>query len=256
MADSLKINTVTARQIPAISFSLREVLIHSNPPLNVWLRDFLKLHENLSEQDFEKLWWSWRSQRNSLAAAGEFSGDDRNESLKKFVSENFPTSAQKFDEVYRASIKLVFPQYVEDVLVTLKERGYRLACVTNEPEASLEYLKMFRLLDFFETLILAKEEGHPKPESRAFELLIEELQIQPNQLIHVGSQFATDVCAARAANVASLIYDPLKEELKTIELLEATPEKKVISISEVRQNRWSENLRVIHKFDELLEIFR
>jgi FMN phosphatase YigB (HAD superfamily) len=256
MVDSLKINSVTARQIPAISFSLREVLIHSNPSLKTWLKDFLRQREGLAEEDFEKLWFSWRAQQNAQAVAGALQGDNRADSLKSFLLESFPDRIQEFEDLYRSSIKLVFPQYVENVLIALRERGYRLTCVTNEPEAALEYLKMFRLLDFFEALILAKEEGRAKPKGSAFELVLDEMQIQSDQLIHVGSQFSTDVCAARSANIACLLYDPFGEERRAMDGVEPTISKKVVSIDEARQSRWGEGLRIIEKFDELLAIFR
>src|SRR5690606_25168256 len=120
MTDILKAKSVTAKQIPVLSFALREVLIASSPTLESWCYQYLRTKKPLlTAEEFQEKWRSWKRNQNELANKNEFKGGSVEDSVKDWAGFYFDgqtDEVEKMLEAYRSSVKLVFPHYVEQVL--------------------------------------------------------------------------------------------------------------------------------------------
>jgi phosphoglycolate phosphatase len=94
---------------------------------------------------------------------------------------------------------------VQEGLVAMKERGLKLACVTNKPVAfTLPLLERTRLLDFFDVIVggdsLPQRKPHPAPLLHA----CEGLGVSPGSAVMIGDSI-NDVSAARAASIPAFV---------------------------------------------------
>jgi HAD superfamily hydrolase (TIGR01509 family) len=95
-----------------------------------------------------------------------------------------------------------------EVLGELRGLGLRLACVSNNDG------RLQAMVDFqgwggcFDVLVDSELVGVTKPDPRIFSFAIEGLGVPPDQLVHVGDYYSTDVVGARRAGIEGVLYDP------------------------------------------------
>lgn len=88
---------------------------------------------------------------------------------------------------------------VMDGLQGLYNKGYRLACVTNKPEAfTLPLLKKTGVADFFEMVVSGDTLAKKKPDPMQLLHICAKLNVPVTQALLVGDS-ATDIAAAKAA---------------------------------------------------------
>ena len=98
----------------------------------------------------------------------------------------------------------VFPE-VPSVLQTLA-RQYSLGLISNtQAQSGMQAHRIQRFPELsacFSSLIIAGEDDIPaKPDVRAFERCLHELQIAPEEAVYVGDDWRNDICGARAAGL-------------------------------------------------------
>lgn len=88
---------------------------------------------------------------------------------------------------------------VVDVLNTLRDNGYLLACVTNKPERfTCPLLKELELLGYFAQVVSGDTLAVKKPDPLPLRHICDRFGITPRQAVLVGDS-VTDINAARAA---------------------------------------------------------
>lgn len=88
---------------------------------------------------------------------------------------------------------------VIDGLDTLKQAGYRLACITNKPERfTAPLLKDTGLYDYFELVVAGDTLAQKKPDPLPLLYACEKFGLLPNQMLLIGDSL-NDTQAARAA---------------------------------------------------------
>jgi putative hydrolase of the HAD superfamily len=60
----------------------------------------------------------------------------------------------------------------------------------------------------FDLLIDSHHVGVEKPDPRIFELALAPFSVRPEEALHLGDTFATDVAGARAAGLQTALIDP------------------------------------------------
>jgi phosphoglycolate phosphatase len=94
---------------------------------------------------------------------------------------------------------------VREGLLALRERGLRLACVTNKPQAFAEALLVAaELAQFFELVLGGDALTRRKPDPLPMLVACERLNIAPAQMLAIGDS-SNDALAARAAGIPVLI---------------------------------------------------
>ena len=73
-----------------------------------------------------------------------------------------------------------------DTLATLRERGYRLAILSNWDRRLRGILDGLGISPFFEELIISSEIGFEKPDARIFETAQKRMGVSGGKILHVG----------------------------------------------------------------------
>lgn len=93
-------------------------------------------------------------------------------------------------------------------LELLKERGFRLAVVSNSDgriESAFHQAGLFDYFDFFIDSFLV---GVEKPDPRIFRIALERAEVEASEAIYVGDLYSVDVVGAKEAGLAAALYDP------------------------------------------------
>lgn len=97
---------------------------------------------------------------------------------------------------------------MDEVLATLRARGYRVAAVSNSDGRAQAILAGLGLGERFEFVIDSHDVGVEKPDARIFELACERLGLAPARCAYVGDVMAFDVEGARGAGLVPILFDP------------------------------------------------
>lgn len=95
-----------------------------------------------------------------------------------------------------------------EALAKLKDRGLRLAVVSNSDGRIELAFRQAGLFDHFEFFIDSFLVGVEKPDPRIFQIALERAQVSAHETIYVGDLYAVDVTGARAADMTPVLYDP------------------------------------------------
>jgi len=112
-------------------------------------------------------------------------------------------TAELFDHFRRAEPWSIYPEVVE-TLGELAKRGFRLAVVSNWDARLPELLDALDLGVSFEAVLYSERVGVEKPHPGIFDALCRELELSPEQILHVGDRRVQDVEGATAAGLAAL----------------------------------------------------
>lgn len=112
----------------------------------------------------------------------------------------FAQAQPLYQDFYAANAKQsVAFSGVAQALQALKQRGYRLACVTNKPEKfTLPLLQEAGLADFFEMVVSGDSLPKKKPDPLPLLHICKTLDVLPAEAMMVGDS-DTDIAAAHAA---------------------------------------------------------
>ena len=96
------------------------------------------------------------------------------------------------------------------ILWQLKERGFRLAIVSNSDGRDAEGFAYAGLSDLFEFIIDSFDVGVEKPNPRIFQIALERAEVNARQAVYIGDLYSVDVVGARGAGVVPILYDPYR----------------------------------------------
>ena len=145
--------------------------------------------EELHEQ--ERAWWRLLVQR-VIDGTGSFSGD-----FDGYFAALYAHYAQ--GHAWRC-----FPE-VPDVLASLRDKGYRLAVVSNFDSRLPGILRAVGIDGFMDAIIYSSRAGSAKPDPAIFRQALDALGIAPEQALHVGDSVEADAGGAIAAGLAALL---------------------------------------------------
>jgi putative hydrolase of the HAD superfamily len=117
-----------------------------------------------------------------------------------------PPSQTFFPELYEEFAVQRSWKIFDDVmpcLTKLQQRKVRLAVISNWDERLRPLLENLNLTHFFETIVVSIEVGAPKPSPTIFNVVAEKLQLNPNEILHIGDSPREDVDGARGAGFAA-----------------------------------------------------
>ncbi|MDB5038982.1 MAG: hydrolase, partial [Bacteriovoracaceae bacterium] len=249
-------NAVTSREFPVILFDAGGTLLHPNPPFEKIYREALAgLGYPKTDQEIDE------AMLRSIRFFNEASERDENFELKPSLwAESMLRElnieakiAPQIRQVVSAQAKMVIAQSTVDICSTLKDRGYRLGIVSNWNGILADVIRGNDLLDLFDSIITSVEVGAYKPRSKIFEEAIHDIDISPEKVVFIGESFAADMLGAKKLEMKRILYDPKFRELRA--LLPEDTSGKVVSIETLKHNRRLDDIRVITRFEELLEIF-
>lgn len=117
---------------------------------------------------------------------------------------------QFFDHLYRrfadADCWRLYEDVV-DVLRQLKQRGYRLAIISNWGSQLPVLCDQLRITSYFETLVVSAIVGYEKPHPNIFRFALNETGLSPEDVLYIGDDLYLDYQASRKIGMHSLHLD-------------------------------------------------
>jgi putative hydrolase of the HAD superfamily len=92
-----------------------------------------------------------------------------------------------------------------DTFWTLTEfrKDYRLGVVTDAQRLySCPELRILRIEDFFDAIVISSDYGFRKPDPRLFHIALAALDAQPEEAVYIGNKYETDLLGGHAAGLA------------------------------------------------------
>lgn len=121
-------------------------------------------------------------------------------------------SAKNYN-VYRKKYFSLFPGAL-DLLRELKERGFKLALLTNGvSETHREKIALLQIAEYFDAMFLADEVGMVKPDPLLFAHACTKLQTPPSQSAMVGDRYERDIAGALTAGLFTIWMNVRGERL-------------------------------------------
>ncbi len=99
---------------------------------------------------------------------------------------------------------------VVTVLQVLKERGYRLAVISNWDSRLPSLLDELKISDYFETVVVSALVGYEKPHPAIFQIALERTGMQPSDVTYIGDDPVLDYQAAKSAGMRAFHLDRLE----------------------------------------------
>ncbi|HVB12577.1 MAG TPA: HAD family hydrolase [Nitrososphaerales archaeon] len=103
---------------------------------------------------------------------------------------------------------------VKPALAKLKKEfpAIKIGLISNAARSSKTYRRMFRsygISSYFDHLTVSSEVGFLKPRREIFESALKQLEVAPEEALHVGDLFEADVAGAASIGMNSLLYTGL-----------------------------------------------
>ena len=121
-----------------------------------------------------------------------------------------PLSQKLFDSLYeRFSAGAAWRVYddVRPTLQALRQRGYRMAVISNWDHRLKPLLADLQLTDYFEAIVLSVDVGATKPAGKIFEHTLSLLKLPPPAVLYIGDSMEEDVIGPRECGMAALLLD-------------------------------------------------
>lgn len=119
---------------------------------------------------------------------------------------DFPVTDALFERIYEEFTSRecwrVAPG-AKAVLERARHRGFRLAVVSNWDERLRPLLGSLEMAGWFDHIVVSREVGFTKPDSRIFHHACSLLQVPPEAAIHIGDSEREDVEGALAAGLGA-----------------------------------------------------
>jgi FMN phosphatase YigB (HAD superfamily) len=252
-------NPVSSREFPVVLWDAAGVLCHFQPSLDKYLTEIIKTVTQ-APVDITQLETAWVEALRKQNAAAEkevkwaWSVEVFLTHLLESIHVDFPSRVkivEIFQTQFSSSLKAVFSQSLIDSLDEFKQRGYRLGIVSNWDDRLPDLLKAAGILGYFESVQCASR--HPKPSTQIFFEALDDMDVTPDQAIHIGESYALDVIPAQRAGLASILYDPSLRELRALAETHIETSSKIVSIDALRQSRRLAGIKVATRFQELTE---
>lgn len=209
-----KAANLISTQIPirAIVFDLGGVVVQADPTeaANFIVSTFL-----LSKEEAKEIVIEYKSHWINGGNEKQFW---ENFSAKKGIDlpENW---LQQWESVLLCSIKEI-PGIIE-LIQELKNRGFVVALLSNARKDQAAHIQKMGYYNFFQPALISCEIGYDKPDPRAFQILLKELQLSPEFCVFIDDKIE-NVEAAKKMGIDGIQFancQQLKEELANRNIL-------------------------------------
>ena len=228
--------------IRGITFDAGGTLVRPYPSVGQIYSDVMKNHglnhgKDVLEEAFRRSWKkAQKSSRGSIDEASEIkwwkdvvletlSDLDKPKNFESFFNDLWNTFADaRHWKLY---------DNARDVLAQLKDRGYRVAVLSNWDNRLRGILDGVEILDLFDQVVISTEVGCVKPDPGIFHIAQKMIGLPPRAMLHVGDSQYHDVGASRSVGWQGLLIQHHPElshgddeALKTLQdLLQILPDK-------------------------------
>ena len=210
------------KDLQAVFFDMGSTLSHQDPTREDVISRFLldrghpqsldSIRRALLKSD---TWWHlWIEKRpfgwNDDKLRERMRQQYRQTFLETLGLENTDGLRQSLDDLWNTSIMRRHNAIYPDVLPTiaaLRERGLKLALVSNWDTSLNSHCDDLGLTPHFDTIVGSFYVGYEKPDPRIFHVALERLSLQASQVLHIGDMYVSDVVGARRAGITPVLLD-------------------------------------------------
>jgi len=121
-------------------------------------------------------------------------------------------------EVFRGADGWELYPETHDTLAALRDRGYRLAVVSNFDSRLPDVLAALGIAGLFEDITFATAYGLAKPDPGLFLIPLQRLGLAPEAVFHVGDHMEEDVAGSRAVGLRPVLVTRDGHRLPTVDL--------------------------------------
>jgi len=130
----------------------------------------------------------------------------------------FPQFTAYFDALFtcfaRADAWRLYPETLE-TLTTLQTRGLRLGIISNFDSRLFGLLDGLGIAHFFDPVVISTHAGAAKPEQAIFTQALSHYQLRPDESLHVGDSYDTDIVGAQSAGLTPVLIDRRGHDQRT-----------------------------------------
>ena len=101
---------------------------------------------------------------------------------------------------------MLYPD-ARETIAALRERGIRIAVVSNFDSRLITILEGLGVASSFEDIFVSSSVGYAKPDRRIFDFVLKAWQLTPEHVLHVGDSLKNDVEGAGNAGIKSILVD-------------------------------------------------
>lgn len=104
----------------------------------------------------------------------------------------------------------LFPD-VRPTLEKLSEQNIILGCVSNEAAGLINFFTHFDIDEYFQTIVISEVVGVEKPSLEIFNIALDNLSLDPDEVIFVGDSPVSDYWGAKEAGLYAILIDREKK---------------------------------------------
>ncbi len=121
-----------------------------------------------------------------------------------------------------------------DVLVRLREQGFKLGVISNADGTVRQLLEDFELDHYFKCILDSTEVGIEKPDARIFFMAAQMLGVVPEACVYIGDHWQVDGQGALHAGMIPVILDPFDvgKEIPCLKIRRLMDILKVVQLAE------------------------
>jgi HAD superfamily hydrolase (TIGR01549 family) len=124
---------------------------------------------------------------------------DEADKVSKLVSSRWP-------EVEKSIPPELYPD-AEPLLKRLKADGYSMALVSNAPADTIRVVKDLGLDSYLGPIVISGAVGFSKPHPEIFRIAMRGAGVLPEETVHVGDLYDSDVVGARNSGIRPILLD-------------------------------------------------
>lgn len=110
-------------------------------------------------------------------------------------------------EMWGKNDELAEPYDDTDPILDMIAPDHKLGLVSNSPPTIRTVIDRFDLRQFFDTIVLSCDVGLLKTDPEMFEIALDDLDLETDDVIMVGDSLHTDVKGAKAAGIKPVLAD-------------------------------------------------
>lgn len=210
--------------IKAVLFDFNATLIHSPAWMALEIRtlpqdafDLLAAQGHITPLSAEQLAQAesvFRHARETANAAGrETSHCDDLSSMVAVLGLQDQVSQKLVEQTVATLHRQCLPKVtlitgVTETLATLQAHNYRISIISNAAYSPFLTwtLKRFEVLHFFENILVSADVGVRKPALDIFRVALDQLALEPAEVVYVGDDFQKDVAAPKQLGMRAIWY--------------------------------------------------
>lgn len=180
--------------IRAVIFDMFETLV-THYRSELYFGEHVAADLNLTEDQYRSIWDLTEDDRSIGKETFE-------ETISKIMHANDIYSEELLKKVVRKrkeckeKIFTTYGKEITDMLDALKEKGLKIALISNCFDEEVDPVKNSRLYPYFDVALLSYEVGIMKPDPKIFRLTLERLKLEPGECIYVGDGGSNELKAA------------------------------------------------------------